>query len=497
MRRSALASVFLVALLGAAGLAGWRGGVQGTAVAPGSIRAPFSGIDAARLMDDLISSPVAARYALKTIVTAHDPRFIAPLIEAMRASQVGVLTNVDDTAVINALETLSGKRFGDDWPMWSEWYGATALVPPPGFTGWKGRLFERLDPHFREFLSDAAPSRIRVEEIQWGGVAVDGIPALTHPKMIPAASATYLMPEEPVFALSVNGYARAYPLRILDWHEMVNDRIGGVPVSLAYCTLCGAGIAYDGRASNGVTYTFGSSGLLFRSNKLMYDRETRTLWNQLTGEPVLGKLARTGVRLMLRPLVLTSWGEWLAEHPETKVLDAHTGYERTYAPGTPYARYFASSGTMFPVWRRSRVLPLKARIYALRIAGTPKAFPADLLAARRVVNDAVGGTSVVLIAKHRAVTVNRQQQGGPLDRFRGAPAAYSAGVEVRAFRRGSERFQPGPDPDVVLDGSGRPWRVTEATLIGPGGISAPRVPGFLAYWFAWYAFFPQTLVYHP
>jgi len=496
-RRWALTSALLVAILGAVLLAGCRGSVQTSAVAPGSIRAPISGVDAARLMNDLTTSRVAARDALKAIVTAHDPRFIAALIETMRASQVGVLTTVDDVTVINALETLSGKRFGDDWPMWSEWYGATALVPPPGFTGWKGRLLGRLDPHFREFLSDAAPSRIRVEEIQWGGVAVDGIPALTHPKMIPAASATYLLPEEPVFALSINGYARAYPLRILDWHEMVNDRVGGVPVSLAYCTLCGAGIAYDGRASNGVTYTFGSSGLLFRSNKLMYDRQTRTLWNQLTGEPVLGKLARTGVRLTLRPLVLSSWGEWLAEHPETKVLDAHTGYERTYAPGTPYGQYFASPGTMFPVWRRSRVLPLKARIYALRIAGTPKAFPADLLATRRVVNDAVGGTPVVLIAKSRAVTVNGQRSGGPLDRIHGAQVAYSAGVEVRAFRRGSDRFQPGPDPDVVLDGSSRPWRVTEAALIGPGGIRAARVPGFLAYWFAWYAFFPQTLVYHP
>lgn len=492
-----LVSAFLVAVLGAGLIAGGRGGVRATAVIPGSIRATLPGGDATGLMDDLITSRAAARRALRTIVAVRDPRFIAVLIETMRASQVGALTTVDDAALTNALEMLSGKRFGDDWPAWSEWYGATALTPPPGFTGWKGRLFGRLDPRFREFLSDGAPSRIRVEEIQWGGVAVDGIPALTHPKMIPAASATYLTTAEPVFALSINGYARAYPLRILDWHEMVNDRVGGVPVSLAYCTLCGAGIAYDGRASDGVTYTFGSSGLLFRSNKLMYDRQTRTLWNQLTGEPVLGKLAGTGVRLTLRPLVLTSWGEWLAEHPETKVLDAHTGYERTYAPGAPYGQYFASSATMFPVWRRNHVLPLKARIYALRIDGVPKAFPADVLVARRVVNDVVGGTPVVLIAKHGAVTVNGQREGGPVDRFHVPPATYNAGAEVRAFRRGSERFRPGPDPDAVLDAWGRSWRVTEAALIGPSGIRAARVPGFLAYWFAWYAFFPQTLVYHP
>jgi hypothetical protein len=120
-----------------------------------------------------------------------------------------------------------------------------------------------------------------------------------------------------------------------------------------------------------------------------------------------------------------------------------------------------------------------------------------VLAARRVVNDAVAGTPVVLIASHGAVTVNGRRERGPADRFHVLSAAYSVGVEVRSFNRGSERFRPGPDPDVVLDASGHPWRITEAALIGPGGIKATRVPGFLAYWFAWYEFFPQTFVYHP
>jgi hypothetical protein len=490
-------------LLGAVVIAGWRVGVflrtiesrdgsQGASPASAA-RSPR---EAASLMNDLVSSRTAARRALTTIVTARDPRFVAVLIEVMRASQIGILTTADDSAVTGALESLTGKRFGADWPAWAEWYGATTLVPPRGFTGWKGRLLGRIDPRFREFLSDSPPSRIRVEEIQWGGVAVDGIPALTKPRMIPAASATYLTAGEPVFGLAFNGYARAYPLRILDWHEMVNDRVGGVPVSVAYCTLCGAGIAYNGRASDGVIYTFGSSGLLFRSNKLMYDHQTRTLWNQLTGEPVLGRLAGTNVRLTLRPVVLTSWQEWLAEHPESKVLDTATGYERTYVPGAPYGQYFASPRPMFPVWRRSRVLPLKAHIFALRIDGVPKAFPVDVLVARRVVNDVIGRSPVVLIATHGTVAVKGQRAAGPADRIHVPAVTYSAGAEVRAFR-GTGQFRAGPDVDVVFDGSGRPWRVTEDALIGPGGVRAPRVPGFLAYWFAWYAFFPQTLVYNP
>src|SRR4029077_7870744 len=192
----------LAAAIGMGLFAAWRSGVPAIE-APRLVRAPLSGVDAARLMDDLMASPAAAQYAIRTIVAARDSRFIAVLIETMRASQVGVLTTGDDDTVISALERLSGKRFGDDWLAWTEWYGATRLAPPPGFTGWKGRLFGRLDPRFREFLSAALPSRIRVEEIQWGGVAVDGIPALTRPKTIPAASAMYLIPKEPVFGLSI------------------------------------------------------------------------------------------------------------------------------------------------------------------------------------------------------------------------------------------------------------------------------------------------------
>lgn len=444
-------------------------------------------------MDDLVASRAAARPALKTIVAGRDLRFVAVLIEVLRASQIGALTAVDEAAAADALQTLTGQRFGPDWAAWVEWYGATALVPPPGFTGWKGRLLGRIDPRFREFLFDSAPSRIRVEEIQWGGVVVDGIPTLTRPKTIPAASATYLEGGDPVFGLALNGYARAYPLRILYLHEMVNDRVGGVPVSLAYCARCGAGIAYNGRASDGVTYTFGSSGLLFRGNKLMYDHQTRTLWNQLTGVSALGRLAGTGVRLTLRPLVLTSWREWLVEHPETKVLD--TRYARTQAPGAPRGHSFATSGTMFPMWRRSQALPSKAHVFALRVDGVPKAYPTYALAARRVVNDVVGQTPVVLIAMRGTVAVGERRDARPADRFQGA--ASPAGLEVRVFSRGSEQFRPGPDPDVVLDTSGRPWRITEEALIGPGGVRFARVPGFLAYWFAWSAFFPQTLVYHP
>jgi hypothetical protein len=247
-----------------------------------------------------------------------------------------------------------------------------------------------------------------VEEIQWGGVRVDGIPALDNPRMLPAAKATYLTPDEPVFGIALN--------------------VSASPRS-----------------------------------------------------PVPHTLRRL-------PVVLTTWKEWQAQRPETLVADIETGHDRPYVPGSAYGDYFADEGTMFPVWQRSRRLPAKARIYALHLDGIPKAYPVKTLAEKRVVNDRVGRTPVVLIAARGTVTVQRQSR-------RVGPVTYDAGGEVRAYARGPERFRPGPDASTVLDSTGRPWQVTEDALVGPNGQSAPRLAGHLAYWFGWYASFPKTLLF--
>ncbi len=426
--------------------------------------------------------------AFQLILDAQDERFVAVLIELIRADQIGLMRNVNYSALIDTLEELSGQPLSDDWSAWVEWYGSTELHPPPGFTSWKGRLLSKIDPEFSVFLQDDHPSRIRVEEIQWGGVLVDGIPALRNPLMISASQASYLDSREPVFGIALNGDARAYPLRILDWHEMANDVIGGVPVSLAYCTLCGTGIAFDGRASDGRTYTFGSSGFLYRSNKLMYDRETRTLWNQLTGEPVLGELADTELRLSILPIVLTSWADWLEQHPETQVLSLETGYERPYELGAAYGDYFSFEDTMFPVWQRSQELQTKARVYALYLDGVPKAYALERLVEDQVVNDLLGETPLVLIAQRGTVDVEGLNQ-------RIGPVAYNNKKKVRAFQRGDHIFSLGPQADIVMDEQGNIWQVTEDALVGPDEEIAPRLGGHLAYWFGWFAFFPNTLVY--
>lgn len=472
-----------------------------TAVVSPSVSAPLSDEEATDLMFVLTNGDATeAQNALTRILDANDPRFISVFIELMRARQVGLIRTLDAREIVDSLETLSGQAFAGDWSAWVTWYGGTELMPPPGFTGWKGQLLAGIDSDFGLILQDKFPSTIRVEEIQWGGVLLDGIPALDNPTMLPAAEADYLEPWEPVFGIAINGDARAYPLRILDWHEMANDVVGGVPVSLAYCTLCGAAIAYDGRSQdqNGAetTYTFGSSGFLFRSNKLMYDRATRTLWNQLTGEPVLGELAAGDIQLKLLPVVLTTWAAWQEEHPDTVVVDVETGYNRLYIPGAAYGDYFANDsqlfadGLMFPVWQQSDQLFNKDHVYALRLDDVPKAYPVTDLLAERVVNDVVGETAVVLIAAGEVVTVEGVSQ-------RSGPVSYTSGAEIRAFARGEHIFAPGPDDKTVLDGDGRSWQVTEDALIGPDGETLPRINGHLAYWFGWYAFYPETELYRP
>ncbi|MBC8504861.1 MAG: DUF3179 domain-containing protein [Anaerolineales bacterium] len=436
----------------------------------------------------LLSSGIELDETVNTIIDSGDQRFSAVFLELLRASQIGVYRNIGYSEIISVLENISGQSFGGDWTSWVEWYGGTELTPPPGFIGWKGQLLSAIDPGFGVFLQNDYPSTIRTEEIMWGGVMVDGIPALDHAEMIQAADAEYLEPGEPVFGISINSDHRAYPLRILDWHEMANDTVGGVPVSIAYCTLCGAGIAFDGRASNGETYNFGSSGFLYRSNKLMYDRNTNSLWNQLTGEPVLGPLVDSNIKLNLLPIVVTTWESWLEQHPETLVLDIDTGYQRPYFPGAAYGDYFASQDTMFPVWQRSDLLETKDRIYALQIEGIPKAYPIELLSEEQVVNDTIGNTALVLIANRGKIFVDGENQ-------RVGPVIYKAGGEVRAYNRQEETYSPGPDADTVLDSTGRTWQITEEALIGPDGKMAPRVNGHLAYWFGWYTFFPNTLIY--
>lgn len=222
----------------------------------------------------------------------------------------------------------------------------------------------------------------------------------------------------------------------------------------------------------GRTFVFGSSGFLFRSNKLMYDQQTKSLWHHMRGEPVVGPLADSGIRLTPRPVVTTTWQEWVRQHPRTVVLDIDTGHVRDYTPGRPYGTYYASPETMFPVFPRSSRLATKDVVFVLRLDPDRKVYPLGAFDRESVVNDAVGATSVVLVGR-------------------------SATRTVRAYERGNLRFRSGADPDELIEeGTGARWRIEEEALVpAPGGQRLARLAGHLAFWFGWFAFHPDTPVY--
>jgi hypothetical protein len=198
-----------------------------TAIAPGAESAEPT-VDA--LMTRLLRPDTFTREAaLRDIVRRAERTAIPGLIDIL------YFDLFLDSTLAHALVGLTGQAFGHDWRRWVEWLAEREDVRPHrDYAAWKAALFQRIDPAFGEFLYPGVKHRARLEEIQWGGVRKDGIPALTNPRHVPARAATYLTPDELVLGLVVRGEARAYPLRIMDWHEMANAVVGGVPISIAY-----------------------------------------------------------------------------------------------------------------------------------------------------------------------------------------------------------------------------------------------------------------------
>ena len=400
----------------------------------------------------------ARSVALAALAERGEADVVAALIQALRF--------VPDREGINAtLHALTGESEIASWHEWILWQEAHPEIEPyAGFDALKADSMAIIDENFRLFLRPGIAHEIRLEEIVWGGVRKDGIPALVNPTHLEADEAGYLEDDELVFGVEIDGDARAYPLRILDWHEMFNDVIGGVPVALAYCTLCGSGILFETAvAGRSEPFVFGSSGFLYRSNKLMYDRGTNSLWNQFLGQPVVGPLTGSGIELTIRPVVITSWKDWRAGHPHTKVLSLDTGYARDYTPGRPYGDYFASPDLMFPALTPDPRLRPKDYVFALRLGEMEKAWPLAAFDGGRVINDTVGETAVVLIGDAATRT-------------------------VRAYRREGFTFEAAPDGLGEVVAEGRTWRVEEEALIGAGGERLRRLPGHIAYWFAWSGF---------
>lgn len=219
------------------------------------------------------------------------------------------------------------------------------------------------------FSIDAA--RIDPSEITTGGPGRDGIPALTEPDVVSAEDAPW-SDHVRVIGVEVNGEARAYPLAILNWHELVNDTVGGMPILVSYCPLCATGMVFD-RTVNGSARQFGVSGLLYRSDMLLYDRATESLWSQIAATAVTGP--SSGKKLVLLRSRQQSWLHWREAHPQSTILSPSTGFVRNYARD-PYRGYGRTDRLMFPVPLDTRYAP-KVRTLGLRLPdGRSRAYPA-------------------------------------------------------------------------------------------------------------------------
>lgn len=230
------------------------------------------------------------------------------------------------------------------------------------------------------------------EEIFHGGPPRDGIPSIDKPEFVAASRAGFLKPEDRVLGLDIDGVQRAYPIRILNWHEIVNDRINGKPVVITFCPLCGTGMVFRSNVA-GKDLQFGVSGLLYNSDVLLYDRQTDSLWSQILSEAVSGELK--GNKLDALPVSHTSWENWQKRHPETEVLAEQTGFSRNYSR-TPYSGYDSNNSIFFPVSAESKRYHPKERVLGIEMGGKFKAYPFSELSRAEgdVLKDTFNGISV-------------------------------------------------------------------------------------------------------
>lgn len=259
-----------------------------------------------------------------------------------------------------------------------------------------------------EFTEDQKMrAKIPFSELRSGGPPKDGIPSIDNPKFMSASDADkFLKGDDPVLGLDYEGVARAYPHRIMNWHEIVNDTVAGDPILITYCPLCFTGIAFE-RKLDGKETTFGVSGKLYKSNLVMYDRTTETLWNQLGGEAIIGE--HLGQKLRQIPLETITWDDWKEKHPNTEVLSKDTGYSRNYDQN-PYEGYETDRDTFGTEFEDDRLHP-KAKIWGIELDGRFKAYSDESLTSVGNLNDSFADKNLK-ISRDRDGAVTIKDESG-------------------------------------------------------------------------------------
>lgn len=334
--------------------------------------------------------------------------------------------------------------------------------------------------------TDFSKRSVPYNEIFSGGVPRDGIPPIDNPRFTTVTDADgWLEAKEPVIAIEIDGEAKAYPLQILTWHEIVNDSLGGTPISATFCPLCNSAIVFD-RRLDGVVYDFGVSGNLRNSDLIMWDRQTESWWQQLTGEAIVGEL--TGKQLDILPATLVSWQDFKATYPDAAVLSRDTGHSRNYG-ANPYVGYDNVNQPPFLFFGEDDGrLNATERVAAVTIKGEAAAFPFVFLEAQGVVHEEVGGQEIAVFFRPGARSA--------LDGFQIANSREvgSTGIFQRKLDGQTLTFEVAGDGFVDRE-TGTSWDIFGRGIAGPlAGEQLSPVVHANHFWFAWAAFRPDTRV---
>jgi len=328
---------------------------------------------------------------------------------------------------------------------------------------------------------------VDLSEVRDGGPPKDGIPPVDDPEFVsPDAASEWLDSREPVIVFRANGDARAYPLQILIWHEIVNDEVGGVPVSVTFCPLCNASIVFDRRVE-GRVLDFGTTGKLRKSDLIMYDRQTESWWQQISGRAIVGDYA--GTELEQLPASIVAFEDFAERFPGGKVLSRDTGHRRDYGRN-PYRGYDRIDQSPFlfsdPVDPR---LPPMERVISVSVGESHTLYPFSLLREQPVVNDEVAGVPVVILSRKGTLSV---LDSSTIAESRTLPSAtaYQRRHDDRALTFETR------DGAIVDEQTGSRWNLFGEAVAGPlaGARLEPAESG-VHFAFAWLAFNPDSRIF--
>lgn len=325
------------------------------------------------------------------------------------------------------------------------------------------------DLHNTVTITNGIKHTIPLDDIKNGGPPPDGIPSIDMPKFVNITQAQFLKDDDLVIGLRLNGETKAYPLFILVWHEIVNDKFGNTPVTVTYCPLCFTTQVFD-RTLNGTTVQFGTSGKLYNSNLVMYDRLSGSYWSQALGESIKGSFA--GAKLEKIPFDVARWSDWKSLYPDSLVLTTDTGFQRPYG-SDPYGDYYTSNEIIFPVSHTDDRMHPKEKIAGFERLNHFKAYKISDIESSKIINDKIGEDKILLASFYPDMTraFDRKINDQVLD------FVYSNGKIVDTKTNSEWNFE-----GYAISGTMKGEQLQRLTLN----------PGF---WFEWAAFHPDTEIY--